>query len=159
MPKKSNNQMILKEKDKSFLYYYYSQGKTLAESYNLSHSTNIPESIAAQRGFQQKKFLESFEDFRQIIRQFCPVPTLGAHMADIAFSSKDPNLRHKGQKLVAQCLGMLEPDEGQGQAGFTVNVLAGSAAVQVNAGDGAPDRETIEEKKVEKIGKPISFIK
>uniref|UniRef100_A0A6M3KXQ7 Terminase n=1 Tax=viral metagenome TaxID=1070528 RepID=A0A6M3KXQ7_9ZZZZ len=161
MSKKQSNTLILNDKDKKFLHYYYAEGKNLGDAYNASVRTNVSHPVATQRGFQLKRKLESYQDFRAIIRQFSPIPTLGAHMADIAFEAKDPNLRHKGQKLVAQCLGLLDSEDSRPEGGISINILAGdSAAVQVvGSGPGEIEAETLEAKQRKKDGKPQSFIK
>lgn len=156
MGNKDRNQARLQEKHKLFLHYYYSEGKTLHESYNLSHKKTLPEKTASSRGYMVKQYLETFEDFRDIIRQFSPIPTLGAHMADIAFNSKDPNLRYKGQTHITRVLGLQEPEVGTVQ-GFTINIAGAKQAIQVNQGDSSDsDAKTTQPKK---LGRPISFIK
>lgn len=157
MAGKDHNQARLQEKHTLFLHYYYSEGKTLHEAYNLSHRKNEKESIAAQRGYQLKRFLESYQDFREIIRQFSPIPTLGAHMADIAFRSKDPNLRYKGQTHITRVLGLQEPELPNVQ-GFTINIMGGRQAIQVNAGSEEGEANNRSPKELN-TGKPISFIK
>ena len=105
--------------------------------------------------------LDAATDYLEIFRQLAPSPFLAAHMSDIAFRAKDPNLRHRGQKLIGDVLGWTEKKEQPAGGGFQINFLsAGPTALQVKAGDSIKEIDGAREKpqKVES-GKPISFIK
>ncbi len=71
-------------------------------------------------------------------------------MCNMAFKTKDPNLRHRGQKLIADCLGWTEKKERPLGGGFQINFFpAAPADLQV-------DQEN--PKKIE-AEKPISLLK
>ena len=100
-------------------------------------------------------------EFTEIFRQLAPSPFLAAHMSDLAFRAKDPNLRHRGQKLLADCLGWTEKKEQPPGRGFEINILcARPTGVQVKAGDSLkPIDGDQEEPKKNESGKPISFLR
>jgi hypothetical protein len=105
--------------------------------------------------------IDAATDYLEIFHQFAPSPFLAAHMSDIAFQAKDPNLRHRGQKLIADCLGWTEKKEQPAGGGFQINILSTApTALQVKAGDSIKQIDGDQEKpqRVEP-GKPISFLK
>lgn len=105
--------------------------------------------------------LDAAWDYREIFHQLAPSPFFAAHTCAVAFKAKDPNLRLRGQRLIADCLGWTEKKEQPAGAGFQINILsAAPTALQVKAADSIKQIDGDQEKppKVES-GKAISFIR
>ena len=105
--------------------------------------------------------IDASMDYREIFRQLAPSPFFAAHTCQVAFKAKDPNLRLRGQRLIADCLGWTEKKDQAPGEGFQINIIsAGVTGIKVEAEDSkktiAGDQET--PKKIES-GKPISFLK
>ncbi len=156
----SEKQKKLRSKEIRFLELCVETGD-FADAYLRSGFKAESREIALVKAQRLLARIDAAADYREIFRQLVPSPYLAAHMSHMAFRARDPNLRHRGQKLIADCLGWTEKKEQPPGGGFEINILsAGPSTVQVKAEDSIKQIEGTQEKpqKVEP-GNPISLLK
>jgi hypothetical protein len=159
MSKKKDKPLLFNYKIRLFMYYHYILQKPSGEAYLLAgFNANSPES-ANSAGFELKQRLDSHEELSEIVRQLNPFPDLVGRMINLEKEAKDPNLRFKIQSKLGLWSGAERDMDGSALAGIAINIIAGKAQLQVNAGDGPGEADSPEKTQIKKDGKPQSFIK